>query len=114
MKLLANKEIERIVDSACDDTLSLLNEGSEDPVDNLFTAEFLKMFEGPVPGQLFIDRGNKVRLAFVVHVDFFSPNGVSTHSNSDSIGLISLALLNLPTDLRYLPQNLHLSVIPGP
>jgi hypothetical protein len=114
VKLLANKEIERIVDSACDNALSSLNEGSEGLVDNPFTAEFLNTFEGPVPGQLFIDRGDKVRLAFVVHVDFFNPNGVSTHSNSDSIGLISLALLNLPTDIRYLPQNLYLAVIPGP
>jgi hypothetical protein len=114
VKLLANKEIERIVDSACDNALSLLKQGSEGPVDNPFTAEFLNTFEGPVPGQLFIDRGDKVRLAFVVHVDFFNPNGVSTHSNSDSIGLISLALLNLPTDIRYLPQNLFLAVIPGP
>jgi hypothetical protein len=114
VKLLANKEIERIVDSACDNALSSLNQGSDGLVENPFTAEFLKTFEGPVPGQLFIDRGNKVRLAFVVHVDFFNPNGISTHSNSDSIGLISLALLNLPTDIRYLPQNLYLSVIPGP
>jgi hypothetical protein len=114
VKLLANKEVERIVDSVCDNALSSLNQGSDGLVDDPFTAEFLKTFEGPIPGQLFIDRGNKVRLAFVIHVDFFNPNGVSTHSNSDSIGLISLALLNLPTDIRYLPQNLFLAVIPGP
>ena len=112
VKLLANKEIERIVDSACDDALSLLNQVSEGLVDSPFTAKLLKSLEGPVPGQLFIDRCNKVRLDFVVHVDFFNPNGV--HSNSDSISLISLALLNLPTDVRYLSQNLYLAVIPGP
>ena len=75
VKLLANKEIEQIVDSACDNALLMVNGGSEGLVDNPFTAEFLKTFKGPVPGQLFIDRGDKVRLAFVVHVDFFSPTG---------------------------------------
>ena len=113
VKLLANEEIERIVDSACDNAFSSLNNG-EGLTNNPFDAEFLRTFEGPVPGRLFIDRGDKVRLAFVVHVDFFNPNGVTTHSNSDSVGLISLALLNLPVDIRYLPQNLFLAVIPGP
>lgn len=113
VKLLANKEIELIVDSACDMAFSLLNRG-EGITNNPFDAEFLRTFEGPVPGQLFIDRGDKVRLAFVIHVDFFNPNGVTTHSNSDSVGLISLALLNLPVDIRYLPENLFFAVIPGP
>ena len=113
MKLLANKEIKLIIDSACDVAFSLLNRG-ERITNNPFDAEFLRTFEGPVPGQLFIDRGDKVRLAFVIHVDFFNPNGVTTHSNSDSVGLISLALLNLPVDIRYLPENLFFAVIPGP
>ena len=112
-KLLINKEIERIIDLACDNAFSSLNNG-EGLANSPFDAEFLRTFEGPVPGQLFIDRGDKVRLAFAIHVDFFKPNGVTTHSNSDSLGLISLALLNLPVDIRYLPENLFLAVIPGP
>jgi hypothetical protein len=112
-KLLANKEIERIIDSSCDSAFSSLNDG-ERPTNNPFDAEFLRTFEGPIPGQLFIDRGDKVRLAFAIHVDFFKPNGVTTHSNSDSVGLITLAVLNLPVDIRYLPENLFLTVIPGP
>ena len=112
-KLLINKEIERIIDSACDNAFSSLNNG-EGLANSPFDAKFLRTFEGPVPGQLFIDRGDKVRLAFAIHVDFFKPNGVTTHSNSDSLGLISLALLNLPVDIRYLPENLFLAVIPGP
>ena len=63
MKLLANKEIEQIVDSVCDNALSSLNQGSDGLLDGPFAAEFLKTFEGPIPGQLFIDCGNKVRLA---------------------------------------------------
>ena len=114
MKLLANKEIESIVDLACDNALSSLKQGNKSFVYNPFTAEFLKTFEGLVPGELFINCGNKVRLAFVLHIDFFNPNGVTTHSNSDSISLISLALLNLPTDICYLPQNLFPAIIPGP
>ena len=114
VKLLANKEIEFAIDSACDNVMSLPNEGGTRPAKTPFDTEFLMTFNGPNPGQLFVDRGDKVRLAFVIHLDFFNPNGVSSHSNSDSIGLVSLALLNLPVELRYQPENLYLAIIPGP
>jgi hypothetical protein len=35
----------------------------------------MKNFGGPVSGQLFIDRGDKVWLAFTIQTDFFNPNG---------------------------------------
>ena len=97
---------------ACDAALSSLDEdGDEHPTNNPFDAEFLRTFESPNPGQLFIDCGDKARLAFIIHIDFFNPNGVAGHSNSDSI---SLALLNLPVNLCYQPENLFPAIIHGP
>jgi hypothetical protein len=40
VKLLANKEIEWTVDTACDNVLFLLNHGSDGLVDSPFTVEF--------------------------------------------------------------------------
>jgi hypothetical protein len=74
----------------------------------------MKTFEGPTPGQLFIDRGEKMRLAFIIHTDFFNPRGSRKRGNHDTIGIISLALLNLPPSIRYLPEHMYLSIIPGP
>jgi hypothetical protein len=114
VRLLANKSTEQLCDSACDNALTSLRDGDAD-MRNVFQGEFMRTFEGPVPGKLFIDRGDKVRLAFAMHVDFFNPNGVRVSANSDSIGVISLANLNLPACVRYRPENVFLvGIIPGP
>ena len=114
VKLLANKDTEELCDAICDRALSSLNNG-EDQMNTAFDAEFMRTFKGPDQEKLFIDRGDKVRLAFAMHTNFFNPNGVSPHSNSASIGMVSLANLNLPEGIRYRAENLFLAgVIPGP
>jgi hypothetical protein len=60
-------------------------------------------------GQLFIDRGDKIRLAFAMHIDFFNPNGTRKCGNHDSIGIISLANLNLPPSVHPLPTRAYIS-----
>jgi hypothetical protein len=53
-------------------------------------------------------------LAFAIHIDFFNPNGTRKRGNHDSIGIISLANLNLPLSIHYQPENIFLAgVIPG-
>ena len=111
-RLLANRDIEDLCDQACDDAYANLSETGE--MKNVFQAEFLKTLKGPIPDQLFINRCGNVRLGFVMHVDFFNPNGVRERGNHDSIGVISFALLNLPETLRYRPENTYLCIIPGP
>jgi hypothetical protein len=114
-RLLQDAEVERLCDKACDDAFLSLNHRPHPDVQNVFGAEFMKNFEGPVPGQLFIDRRGKVRLAFVMFTDFFNPNGSRKRGNHDSIGIIALANLNLPESLRYKPENMFLAgIIPGP
>lgn len=83
-------------------------------VRDVFEAEFIKDFKGP-NGKLFVDRGNKIRLAFSIHVDFFNPNGITHRGAHDSIGVISCANLALDSSIRYLPEFMFLAgIIPGP
>ncbi|KAG0700171.1 hypothetical protein DFH29DRAFT_1001347 [Suillus ampliporus] len=51
-----------------------------------FEAQFLRQFGGPVPGLLFIDRGEEGRYAFALHVDFFNPEGTNLRGASTSCG----------------------------
>jgi len=113
---LADGEIEAMCMKACDDAYSSLKDPVSDntPLTSIFQGEFLKNFKGPTPGKLFIEREGKVRLAFAMQVDFFNPNGTRKRGNHDSVGIISLANLNLPVELRYKPEHLFVMIIPGP
>lgn len=113
-RCLADPEVERLCKQACRDAMNNLHSPPGDSK-NIFDSAFMKSFKGPTPGKLFIDGGNKIRLAFAMHVDFFHPNGTRKRGNHDSVGIISLANLNLPETIRYLPENIYLAgVIPGP
>ena len=113
-RLLSDSAIERLCDKACDDAMLHLNDPPDADVNNIFQARFMKTFEGPTTGQLFIHRDTKIRLAFIMHTDFFNPSGTRKRGNHDSIGVIYLACLNLPIEIRYLPESLFLAIIPGP
>lgn len=111
---LADPEVERLSKQACDDAMANIQSPSKEST-NIFNADFMKTFGGPIPGELFVKRGNKVRLAFAMHVDFFNPNGNRKRGARESIGIISLANLNLPETIRYLPEHIFiLGIIPGP
>jgi Transposase family tnp2 len=113
--LLSDAETERLCDKACDDAMAAIGDPPEGDMKNIFHVEFMKKFKGLTSGRLFIDRGDKVRLAFAIHTDFFNPNGVRKWGNHDSIGIISLINLNLPENIRLQPDNLFpAGIIPGP
>ncbi|THV04111.1 hypothetical protein K435DRAFT_584362, partial [Dendrothele bispora CBS 962.96] len=81
---------------------------------NVFEASFVKDFRGP-DGRLFVDRGDKLRLGFALHMDFFNPNGTRKRGNHNSVGIISAANLALDPDVRYLPEYMFIGgIIPGP
>ncbi|KAF9056966.1 hypothetical protein BDP27DRAFT_1433142 [Rhodocollybia butyracea] len=59
---------------ACDLAFAAAQTGVEPAgTQNVFEANFIKDFKGP-DGKLFVDRGDKIRLAFSMHVDFFNPD----------------------------------------
>ncbi|KIO08055.1 hypothetical protein M404DRAFT_134964, partial [Pisolithus tinctorius Marx 270] len=107
--LLSRRDIEIMMDTACDDLAKSLHLSPPRFVMNPFEAEFLCQFTGPQPGKLFIDRGDEGRYAFALHVDFFNPEGMRQHGATVSSGIISMACLNLPLDIRYKPENLYLA-----
>lgn len=64
--------------------------------------------------KLFVDRGDKIRLAFSIHTDFFNPNRITHRGNHASIGVVSCANLALNVSIQYLPEYLYQYLIPGP
>lgn len=83
-------------------------------VRHVLEADFIKDFKGP-DGRLFVDRGDKIRLAFSMHMDFFNPHGLNKRGPTKSVGVISCANLALDPSIRYLPEYLFLAaIIPGP
>ncbi|EIN05545.1 hypothetical protein PUNSTDRAFT_40549, partial [Punctularia strigosozonata HHB-11173 SS5] len=52
---------------------------------------------------------------FTLCIDFFNAEGSNLHGNKNSTGIIALACLNLPVEIRYAPENLYLTgLVPGP
>lgn len=108
---------EEMLDQACDDLLRRSDEpiGNRTPLRNVFDGNFLRTFKGPNSQELFVNRGDEARLAFSLNMDFFNVNGVRAGGSSTSCGVISMACLNLPHDIRNKPENLYIAgIIPGP
>ncbi|KDR67602.1 hypothetical protein GALMADRAFT_79680, partial [Galerina marginata CBS 339.88] len=77
--------------------------------------EYLRNFKGP-DGKLFSDAtSGEGRYVFTLCIDFFNPYTNKQAGKKASIGIISLACLNLPPEERYKPENIFLAgIIPGP
>ncbi|OCB91478.1 hypothetical protein A7U60_g1253 [Sanghuangporus baumii] len=111
--LVSRESIERAIDDSCDRLRLFANGNAE--MRGPFDAEFLRHLKGPRSGQLFIERGNELRLAFSLNVNFFNKEGVRSGAANVSCGIISLACLNLPEDIRYKDENIFLAgIILGP
>ncbi|KAJ7431595.1 hypothetical protein B0H11DRAFT_2298156 [Mycena galericulata] len=110
----ADPEIERLCDKTCDDAFASSKKPPPSHSTNVFDSTFLREFEGPVPGRLFVDRGDKMRLPFTVFFDCFNPNGTRKRGNHDSIGIFSAACLLLPEEIRYKPEYLYKCIVNGP
>ncbi|KAJ7055308.1 hypothetical protein C8F01DRAFT_1373843 [Mycena amicta] len=87
----------------------------KDHIHHVFGGSFFKKFMGPKSDKLFVDAGDtsNLRLAFSISLDFFPPHGATPRSSSASIGILTAHCLNLPQHLRFLPENVYLSIIPG-
>ncbi|KAJ7087614.1 hypothetical protein B0H15DRAFT_949987 [Mycena belliarum] len=121
--VLSDPEVAAMCNSACDTAWRAVSASrladphapvSEAEVNNVFEAEFLRSFEGPVPEELFINRGGRMRLAYQILLDFFNPHGMRKRGNHDSVGILGVVNLNLPEDIRYKPEYMWLSIILGP
>jgi hypothetical protein len=106
---------EGVMDKACDNMMSSLNRPLPSYAKDIFKASFLRTFQGPKPGTLFVDRGDEGRYVFSLNIDFFNIEGLHIRGASTSCGIISCACLNLPLAICYKPENMYLAgIIPGP
>ena len=115
--LLSQPSIESAMDEACDHFMEKLREPVPTELRSVFDADFLRSFYLDKDKKtLFLDRPHgEGRYAFALFFDFFSAEGKSLHSGPAALGLIAMACLNLPKDIRYKPENIYLAgIIPGP
>ena len=104
------------IEDALDPLLSNTHEAPKDgPWSNIFEADFIQTLVGP-DGKPFMRRqGEELRLVFALAVDGFNPFGMKVAKGSGSVTGIYMALLNLPPDMHYQPENMFLvGVTPGP
>jgi hypothetical protein len=115
MGLLSRPDIEIMIDNSVDECFAnSQNPHTAHSINGFWDGEFVRTFKGP-DGKLFIDRKQESRLLFAFNVDFFNVNMVLRRNASTSCGIVSMACLNLPADIRYKPEYMYLAaVIPGP
>ncbi|KAI0782285.1 hypothetical protein C8Q75DRAFT_727597, partial [Abortiporus biennis] len=106
--LLANPQLEQLMDEACDNLLHDIHNSSVITSDNC-EAEYLRSFKGLDSIALFIDWKNDGCFVFSLNIDFFTPEGKSIYNATISCGIISLACMNLPSNIYYKPENMYLA-----
>ncbi|PPQ81527.1 hypothetical protein CVT26_011045 [Gymnopilus dilepis] len=104
--LVSRPGYEDLLDDHCGKSLDLMSDIGD--------GDFLRDFKGP-DGTTFGSTSEEGRYAFSLCVDFFNPFSNRQAGQKYSVGIVSVACLNLPPSLRYKPENMFLAgIIPGP
>jgi Transposase family tnp2 len=111
--LLTRKDLEDVMDKTCDNLMASIHTPPPDCVTSFFEAEFMRSFEGPQRGTLFVDRGNEGRYVFALNIDFFNVGGMRIRGASTSCGIMSMTCLNIPLVDRNKSDNVYLAGIIG-
>ena len=113
--LLSRKDLEGLMDKACDDLHSTSSEPLPEFASDIWDAEFLRKFKGPENNGLFVARRNEGRYLFAFNYDTFNVEGMRIRGATTSCSLLSMVCLNLPPDIRNKPENMYVAgIIPGP
>ena len=106
------------MDKCCDDLTASIKKSDPPPdyISDVFQGEFIRTFEGPTSGRLFVNRPCKEgHYLFALNVDFFNSEDMMIRGASTSSGVICAACLNLSLEIHYKLENMYLAgVIPGP
>lgn len=91
-----------------------------DQMHDILQGRLAREFPGPIQGPggttyFFDTPEEESRYLLTLSVDWMNPYGKKAAGISASVGVISLACINLPMSIRYKPENLILvGIIPGP
>ncbi len=113
--LECREDLREHLDSACDKAMAEFSKGVPNDFSDVFSGDFVRSFKW-VDDKLFIDRPKgEGRLLFSLNLDFFNVEEMRLRGASASSGIVAMACLNLPVDIRYKPENMYIScIIPGP
>lgn len=108
-------DLRQYMDNSCDVAMESIRSGSPTNLNDAFDADFIRSFMWK-DNKLFIDRpAGEARLLFSLFFDFFNVEESRQAGAKTSTGIIAMACLNLPVDIRYKPENMYIAgIIPGP
>jgi len=93
----------------------VLTEGQKSTVSDIFGGTVLQEFLGPDGLPFLPSRGSEGRYVFGLSVDAFNPFLNKQAGKKASSTAIYMVCLNLPSSVRYKPENMYLAgIIPGP
>lgn len=113
--LESRDDLRGYLDGACDSAMDEIRSGVRNEINDVLTGDFARNFKW-TDDKLFIDRPKgEGRLLFSLNLDFFNVEEMRLRGASASSGILAMACLNLPVDIRYKPENMYIAcVIPGP
>lgn len=86
-----------------------------DSCTDVWGAPYLNNFPGNGQPNFFDAPKTELRLAFLIYFDFFNPMSNKMAGKQGSSGVVMMACLNFPPEIRYNIENIYaVSVIPGP
>ncbi len=113
--LECREDLREYIDSACDKAMEEFSKGVPNEFNDVLSGDFARSFKW-IDNKLFIDRPKgEGRLLFSLNLDFFNVEEMRLRGASASSGIVAMACLNLPVDIRYKPENMYIAcIIPGP
>ena len=114
-RMMSRPDFEVMVDSSLLDRLDQQHTASGDHIDDILQAPEVRSFLDH-DGRPFLEgHGDECHLLFSLFIDWFNPRGNRRAGQSISSGVIFMACLNLPLEVRYKRENIYLAgVLPGP